>query len=818
MIDFRKFSFLLTMLLGVALVAITLGSGYGSVALAEEEPVSLPLMMPPDYQYARICKVSPPLHQQVDSERLKVRPLVEVSHDDLLILLKLNSKSGGSIRADYEYAMQVIDYIEALPARPEYFQLLNEALFIKQDMLHKGKGYEQDNEAAKEVLEMLRTRNSAKAYLRYAQIHESEGDGELAVQSYKQAIIHGNVSAYFDLARLYYERKVEVNDKEVAAAFSRAQDVTLESIARGDCRPMLELAALYRHMETQPDAMAHALAWYEQAAKTNAITPKMRYANLIEDGVVPNATQEQVVTLWKEAARSGSLKARVNLGDYYLSDADYQPMVAVRWYEQVAERQDAKVSTILRLVRAYQSTDEPSLKRIIALYERAAELGHVHAYHELGEIYQYDVSEDGHLDKALELYNKAAELGDAPSMRALQTAYSCNIGTRFDKDKAQYWKEKLESQSKNRLIRALYRALRDDEDQADAILERLQPFIIEEQAPDAMIAQAAYHYIQDDEDETDAWIEKALMRDEIADHRYAAHYELGRLYYRGRLFPENKKRALTLLNKAAEEGNPDALLMLGEMRQNAGDFDEAVSYYSRAALRKTSAYRKLYHVYRTVQDERNAYDALNKLAISRDVSAMLLLAQYYDYEESFFMDREKAQQWFNNAISSYPCKPDDVSMIAQSYMYGRNGAPRDPQEARKWISYLQAMPVEQHSDAIALARALLYLSYIDDAGDYADENARALDVLITMAQSGNQEARDVLIDYYMIRQQPHEVLKWLEQKAEEGDATAMLQLANLYLSGYVDTEEAKEKAQVWLERAEEAESENAAPRLKIVVR
>ncbi len=770
-------------------------------------------IMPPQYDYQTICKAAAERFDPEEVEALRRRPLSELTPEELVRLAEAYSDNSDVITPDYAFALTAVDQVLKLPYRGENQPFIDDALFIKADILHKGRAGEPRRAEAKAILETLIVRNHAKAHRRYGEIYEDEQRFPQAMESYKKAIISGNITAYFNLARLYHEKKVKASPAEFRRALSNLHDATLQNIAKGNCQVMVEMAKFYRLLEPMEGAHEHSVAWFRHAASTPTISGKLLYAELLLPQAEARNDWREVVALWEGAATLGSVKAMRHLGDYYLSGHAFDPEKARHWLQLASLRKDVKISTLMQWAESLKHLSPPPYADIITIYERAAGHGQEAAWYELGRLYQYDMRSEGHLEKAIAYYQKAAEAKHVAAMRALQTAYSCNIGTGFNREKATFWQQQIETHSDEAFLDAFLRAAeRGFAGVTRAMARRLESMAAMPEAVEAKALLAAYYFHQGEEDLANRQTEALLRRDSEENDVYPGHYALGKLYYEGIGFTDGKEYGLKLLERASAAGNASALMRLGDMHAERRQYSQAISYYQKAAKENNTAYRKLYYIYVDLGNVPEAVKSLERLAADGDAEAMLRLAEHY---YSDLKEPVQAAYWFEQATRHYPCEAETLQRIAQAYRRGINGAPLDEKQAAAWLRYLQHLPIRAHSQPVVLARTILYL---EGEGSEPQKKREAVEVLTEMAEAGNEDARQTLLDYHLLQSDAKQLIAMLTRQAETGSAISMLYLSNLYLSGFADIPPDKEKALHWLQQAKEAGSETAAFRLALLTK
>ena len=186
---------------------------YSMNAHAQVEQTKLGIL-PPDYDYSKICKKDVLVTDNLKLKYADEKDITKLPEKNLVEFAKFYYRGDGIFPPDYDRARELVDYIIDNSQTKETLYRLNEALFIKYDMYLKGRGLPQNNAKAKEILDQLKKNGSSKAYSRYGDLYESEGQYDKAEASYKKAISLGESSKVFSLARLHYDKKIPTSENK----------------------------------------------------------------------------------------------------------------------------------------------------------------------------------------------------------------------------------------------------------------------------------------------------------------------------------------------------------------------------------------------------------------------------------------------------------------------------------------------------------------------------------------------------------------------------------------------------------------------------
>ncbi|MGM9972296.1 MAG: SEL1-like repeat protein [Anaeroplasmataceae bacterium] len=202
----------------------------------------------------------------------------------------------------------------------------------------------------------------------------------------------------------------------------------------GDVDAQLELAHIYYEGKIVIQDFNNAFYWTKEAASNN-IGAKLDLALYYSQGIGVKKNITKAISLYEEMAEAGIKESQYNLGVIYENgeeiEHDYQK--AKYWYEKSADQ--GYVYAQYKLGLLYEKQFQV-FQKAIYWYEKASEQGDVEAIHSLGLIYVNENSEHYNPEKAVKLFEKAANLKYAPSIYNLGICYECGIGIEADEEKA----------------------------------------------------------------------------------------------------------------------------------------------------------------------------------------------------------------------------------------------------------------------------------------------------------------------------------------------------------------------------------------------
>lgn len=817
-------------------------------------------LVPPDLDYQAICKTREKVELNEQLADQDFSKLSKLSLKRLIGLASFYYRGHQEAAPNYERAKTVVNYIIANKQKIQDetdIDYYYDAFFLKHSMLVRGKGFKQNTNEAKKILDHLIKNQEPKAHAWYARLYTNEGNFEKAAEHYKKSIVKGHVSSVFDLAEMYYKKQVPVSDEQVKQIVIQAQNTALRYVALGSCDVMTRMGLMYRTMSDLPRAEYFSAKWFEKSALLDDTLATLHLAHIIKRGFVLQDSEYKVLDLWESAANSGSTKAMFLLGEHYILNyqnetekdfaikwlekaALYRNLGAAqfladvylgmhgveknttqrqKWLEHAVKHEKVGSKTLLNLASLYETIGYEPKERITELYFKAASKKSDKAYIKLGNSYRYGHGVERNPTRALRYYRLAANNGVTEAMKALKQAYECEIGKTYDPQKVAFWNSQLNYFNDDGLLREAQKdILHAPTPLTQSIMNRLNFFALSRNSERSMIMLGFYFQKLNKPKQAQAWFDKALNLDKQKNDEYSAHHFLGKMYLEGTIVKQDMKQAVAYIQEATNVNNPGAHNDLGKILKTRGQFDKAeLSLIFAGQEGKISAYVTLSKIYREQGKLPEAVALLERASKQNNVPAMLILSDGYDRGGWIGEDStEKASKWFNQAINSYPCDPKDIIKISQSYAHGKNGAPKDPAQSEVWIKKVIDAVWEKDKERLVIARTILQSEGLMAQEVYSN---KALGILEKLAQKNNSESLQLLSDYYLNTinqaQDQNAAIKWLEKSAKLGNIEAMLELSNLYISGY-KIEQSTEKAVYWLTQAKEKGSQQAANRLRII--
>ncbi|KAJ3067867.1 hypothetical protein HDU98_008947 [Podochytrium sp. JEL0797] len=308
-----------------------------------------------------------------------------------------------------------------------------------------------------------------------------EKDIGKSIDWFKNAAMEGDVSAQFEVARIYESGLggVEVNFKEALNWF---EDVVYkEAAAKNDARAQF-MVGQYHHrgLGMEKVDMAKAIEWYKKAsshgsadadaqlgllylrgqtvakdvqkaftffakaAEHGNVIAQVQLANIFKTGAagVVSADEARAADWYRKGAMVGDAESQDLLGLMYLNGSDATPKnygIAVEWFQQAAEQgyNKARNNLAYMLANGFGISKDP--KEAFHLYSLTASEGSAEGQTRLGVMHLTGQGAPQDFGIAVTLFTKAASQGNAEAEYQLGFAYRNGSGVSRDLYKAYEW-------------------------------------------------------------------------------------------------------------------------------------------------------------------------------------------------------------------------------------------------------------------------------------------------------------------------------------------------------------------------------------------
>ena len=237
-----------------------------------------------------------------------------------------------------------------------------------------------------------------------------------------------------------------------------------------------------------------------------------------------------------------------------------------------------------------------------------------------------------------------------------------------------------------------------------------------------------------------------------------AHFELGKIYYFGRLKEQNYKKALYHFKKAAERGHAYSQVYVGN-----------IYYYGKGVSIDYVEARKWYEL---AENQGNN-------------GAALSLGYIYFYGKGIAKDKQKAFKYFKESAD----KGNASAQYMLHYFYLQDEQFKNYELGRKYLE-------KSAEQGDVRAQKLLAKCYIGSF-DFVEDDVKFAFWMRKAAEQNDAEAQRILGEAYIelenekaLPKSYPDAIEWLEKACINGDVEAAVLLAEVYstVDGYKDTQ------------------------------
>lgn len=616
-------------------------------------------------------------------------------------------------------------YVEARPIIQKAAELgYRDSMFVLGSMLENGSGNgEKDLVTAMEWYHKAADLGHCQALYRLSKAYwQGDGvdkDSDQALQLLKQAASLGHAESMHQLGFICCN---EGNFTEGKVWFER-------SAALGYTHAMVHLALVYKNVDKDYE---RAVKLYQKAADLNNIGALFDLGCLYESGVHVPQDLDRAIELYDRAAVLGDRNAMHRLG--YLNYK--KDLVTSKYWNQ-----------------------------------KASELGHPTATHNLGCMYDLGEGVDQDVGKAFELFKTATELGCPLGMSKLGRAYATGRGVEKDSVEAVRWTSMAAERNECNALFTL--GMSYHRGYANVIVrdpaKAIELFIKAADLGHSPSMCELGNIFSEAKDYTKAieYYQKAIQK-----RSGCAMYRLATMYLNGVGVDQDSFVAFELYEKAAEQGVIHAIYQAAVMLEDGWGVEKneskSVMWYEKGvALGHSGCMNNLAFKYQKgigVQPNlEKAVELFLKAATAGHTSAMFNLGQLYSCGMEMAPNDIEAVKWFRMATDLG--HRDSMYNMAFMYEQGR-GIRQDLDEAARL--YQQAIDLGQINALIGLG--CLYFNGKDRKQEAAVELFRRA------ADQGNAMGMRMLGDCYRIGTgvpfDVNQALEWYQRAKEAGDEKA----------------------------------------------
>lgn len=453
-------------------------------------------------------------------------------------------------------------------------------------LYEEGRGMLRDETKAFRLFKAASEQSHAPSTFRLASCYE-KGIGvkkspTLAVSCYKDAARQGSAAARVALGYMYE------NGEGVKKSVQDAVRMYRQAAAAGNAAGEAALGQCHFFAYGMPKNLSEAVRLYESASAKGNEGACVDLGIMYRDGTEVKQDSEKAVALFKRAADRGHALAEVHLGEsfYYgrgvAKDFDKAKML----FERAAKKGEAEGYRWLGDLYAEGHGVQLDMTKAVDYFQRGAAAGSHTAQTNLGNCYESGQGVEVNGTKAINLYRKAADSGNTTAMNNLGILYEKGKFVKQDYGRAfKLYRKAVDNDG----IEALCN-LADcyaegngvEKDQAKAV--RYYTEGADNGLPEAQCELGTcYYYGRGVQVNHQRAVE--LFRSASESEPEALRY-LGIAHYDGSGLPQDDKKAMEYFSEAANRGNHDACLEIGncfELGRGVGvDHNKAAEYYQKA--------------------------------------------------------------------------------------------------------------------------------------------------------------------------------------------------------------------------------------------
>lgn len=308
------------------------------------------------------------------------------------------------------------------------------------------------------------------------------------------------------------------------------------------------------------------------------------------EGFGVNKDIKKAFEWYLKSAEHGDISAQNRVGLYYDNGigTDRNYLKAAEWYRKAADQNNKYALYNLGMLYANGYGVPQDDKKAFELYGKSATNGLVNAEYALATCYRNGKGVLQDDKKALEWYKKAAEHNNVEAQNTIGWMYECGIGTSVDIKKAAEWYLKSAEQGyyigQWNIAKMYEEGLGVNKDIKKAFewyLKSASQGYGNAECYVASMYQTGFG-VKQNYQEAVKWYEKAVEHD-----NFTAQFNLACIYFDGiNGIPKNIKRAITLMEKAAQSGNAEAQWSIGFMLSedtSEKDYPKALEWTQKSA-------------------------------------------------------------------------------------------------------------------------------------------------------------------------------------------------------------------------------------------
>ncbi|MBQ4834966.1 tetratricopeptide repeat protein [Pseudoalteromonas luteoviolacea] len=666
----------------------------------------------------------------------------------------------------------------------------------------------------------------------------NNGDGvdidySRAKSYFEQAVELGSRLSFGNLGSLYELGKGVEQDYDKAVYWYQ------KGVDRQDAQSMHNLGTLYSLGSGVEKNREKALSLFEQAADLGNRFSAFNLANAYYYADGKEQNDELALEYYLVSARAGYAPAFCQAAEVALKDS--WTLARSYFHEGAKLGQEACLKSLVKGLRANKEQDIPivgllkafanrdvafanemlghiyqfgefglfrSFEKAQAFYLKAAELGAVNAFANLGFLYEQGDLVEQNLDTAASFYQKAAELGSALGKNYLATFYLNGVVVKKDRTKAvALYQEAAELHNTAALINLgdiyLDYGSRDFQLKACALFKK---------AYELGAKRAAVRHSRCVVEQTgDIKSAYQLLEDSRGQDCSLCVVKQAELILNKQIEGKSQLEAFGMLQNAAQAGNAAAAYKLASLYESGGiksqDLALAFNWYrTSVTLGEVDALNKIAEFYwagkGVDKSEDDAVEAISQLAKAKNFNVASFVGEHFYHGVNVDIDLNKARYYFMKAAQ----QNDGVALNSLGVIY-RDGL-------RVAVDTELAKDYFERSAHLGVPDAMHNLGALNLS---QNKEKDGLEWLQRAAEKQFVKSYILLGDYYASHDANEEsmrkAVKWLKLAADEKAPDGMYKLAMLLKKQ--NRNQFTIEVQMWLKAAASGGHQAAVSELKV---
>lgn len=411
-----------------------------------------------------------------------------------------------------------------------------------------GVGAEQNYRLAFEWFKKAAEQDYAPAYGNIGELYYKglgvEVDYQHAIRYYREGSDRNHPACQYRLGICYLDGIGVVADKTIAFA------LFMESSEQDYPPAMFMLYKCYLNAWGTKKDEKSAIIYLKKASRKKHAESSYILGNYYEVGEIVDKNEQKSLKLYIDSAKIGYVSAQEKLGDVFrhgLLGSDESPKKSFNWYLKAAEKGRSSAQFYVGYYYASGYGVKKDAKLAFEWYAKAAEQKNPAALNNLAICYQYGKGVEIDLTKAVLYYEESAKSGNTTAQKNLAICYKNGTGVISDPSKVFYW---------------TFEAARngDFDSQGKIAFYYLKGYGITADKVEALLWYTKYYSKEMRIDNANEALSFFKKKADEGDSQ--ALYIVGKCLQYGVVTDKNIRNAFTYFEKAAELGHIESLIKI----------------------------------------------------------------------------------------------------------------------------------------------------------------------------------------------------------------------------------------------------------------